>query len=150
MAFALTSFLADGTPCIGASVEKAVQRVILTATGTTADIDLDIGDDTGTFWTAAIANATYGEMATQALATLQKVITQATTWQSVYSPEIDASTQLRAAAAGAGTYTLTFQNSRPNYLFNASAGLLAYTVIIEYVLKPALHPVTLSYNYQIP
>lgn len=149
MAFALTSFFADGNRYMGAGVETAVQRVILTATGTTADVDLDIGDNSGTFWTAAIANTTYGTMATQALETLQKIISQSTTWQAVYSPEIDAS-GVREAAASGTAYTLTFQNSRPNYLFDTAQGLTAYTIIIDYLLKPSILPTVIAYNKQIP
>jgi hypothetical protein len=149
MAFALTSFFADGNPYCGPGVEKAVQRVILTATGTTADIDLDIGDDTGTFWTAALANGTYGTMATSALDILQKIISQSTTWQAVYSPEIDAS-GVRAAAASGTAYTLTFQNSRPNYLFDTAQGLTAYTIVIDYLLKPTIPPTVIAFNKQIP
>lgn len=149
MAFALTSFFADGERYLGPGPLKGVQRVILGITGTTADIDLDIGDDSGTFWTDAVADTTYGEMASQALTTLQKIIGQTVTWQAVYCPQIDA-VYLRAAAAAASAYTLAFTNSRPNWTFDTGEGLTAYTVIIDYIMDPAISPVNIAYNYQVP
>lgn len=145
MAFALTSFQSDGFRYVGPGPRKAIQTVVLTITGTTADVDLDIGDDSGTFWTAALADATYGALATSALDKLQKIIEQATAVARIYSPEIEAS-GLRAAAASGTAYTLAHQNSRPNWTFASNQGLTAYTVFIDYLLDVNILPVADSYG----
>lgn len=74
MSFALTKFQAYGLYIDEAVTKKAIQRVEMTITGLAADVDLDIGDDSGTFWTAALADGTYGTYATSALAAIQAVV----------------------------------------------------------------------------
>lgn len=100
MAFALTGYEALPVQTGGAQPRRAFQQVILHATGTTADVDLDIGADAGTFWTAAIANTTYGTMASNALISLQNVIAQAGGLRSVYCPQIDAAGERTGGSAG--------------------------------------------------
>jgi hypothetical protein len=145
VAFALTSFQSDGIKYSGPGPRRAIQTVILTITGTTADVDLDIGDDSGTFWTAALADSTYGDLAEEALSKLQTIISNATAVARIYSPEIEAS-GIRAAAASGTAYTLVYQNSRPNWTFASSQGLTAYTVFIDYLLDVNILPVADSYG----
>jgi len=75
--FALTKYQAYGVLISSPVRKRAVQRVVLTYTAVNTDTDLDIGDDSGTFWTAAKADATYGAMATNALSHIQKIVANA-------------------------------------------------------------------------
>ena len=52
MTFALTAFVADGQEMDEAVTRRFRQRAVFTITAANTDVDLDIGDYTGTFWTA--------------------------------------------------------------------------------------------------
>ncbi len=52
MTIALTSFIADGVEVDEAVTKRFRQRAIFTITAANTDVDIDIGDYTGTFWTA--------------------------------------------------------------------------------------------------
>ncbi len=86
MAFALTGFEAFPIVVQGAQPRRAIQRVVLHATGTTSDVDLDIGDNTGTFWGAADST----DLGAAALADLQAIVAQSSNLCYVYCPQIDA------------------------------------------------------------
>lgn len=86
MAFALSAFEAIPMLLNGAQPRRAIQRVILHVTGTAADVDLDIGDDSGTFWSAADNT----DIGANSLVSLQNIIAQASKVCGLYSPEIDA------------------------------------------------------------
>lgn len=146
MAFALTSFFADGTRFAGPGPYRATQTYVFTITGLTTDVDLDIGDASGTFWTAAIANTTYGEMATQVLAQIVRLEAQISAVKGIYTPQLAA--RIQAAAASGTAYTLSINTSLtlPDYTFAASNGETAYTVFVEFLLIPNALPTNLSYN----
>lgn len=146
MAFALKSFFADAVRYQGPGPYRSIQKVVLTATGTIADVNLDIDDDSGTFWTDAIA--ANPEMATQVLDEFKRILQQCATWSAVYSPEIDAS-GLRGAAPASGVYTLSFSNKRPNWTFYTNEGLTSYTIFLEYELAPNMLPINYSSNIQV-
>ncbi len=76
MAFALTSFFADGVRFMGPGPYRATEQYVFSVTAAATDVDFDMGDATGTFWTAAQANATYGAMATQVLSEVQRLAPQ--------------------------------------------------------------------------
>jgi hypothetical protein len=144
MAFALTSFWADSVRYQGPGPYRAEQKLKFTITGTTADVDLDIGDFSGTFWTAAIADATYGDAAVTALEAVQKIVAQATNVSKVYTPELQA--RIQAAAASGTAYSLALQNFLPNYTFDAANGATAYTVQVDLQLLSGILPTALSVN----
>lgn len=52
MAFGLTRLRAYGIKGESATYKRSLQVVNMEITGTASDVDLDIGDDSGTFWTA--------------------------------------------------------------------------------------------------
>ena len=138
MAFALTAFEALPVVVQGAQPRRAIQRVVFHATGTAADVALDIGNYTGTFWTAAGAT----DLGATALAEIQKIIAQVDYRVDLYAPEIDA--QVRDAAAAAGKYSLSFENHLPKYLLNAGAGLTSYHVTVDFHLLPNILPEVLT------
>jgi len=71
--FQLTKYNAYGFIIDSDIQKRAVQRAVFHITAANTDIDLDLSDSTGTFWTAAKADTTYGAMATKASASLTKI-----------------------------------------------------------------------------
>lgn len=145
MAFALTRFEARSIDIASVTYKRGVQQVVMDITGSSADVDLDIGDDAGTFWTAAIANATYGTLATNALAVLQKIVAQAAALVAVQSQQLLDRIQI-ATVSGAGQYSLAVVNTRPNLAFNAGDGETAYKIILTYELNNYIQPIAALYG----
>lgn len=145
MAFALTKFSARGIDIAGPSYKRGIQQVVLDITATTADVDLDLGDDAGTFWAAAIANATYGALATKALAVLQVIVAQSSALVAVKSAQLLDRVQI-GTVAGAGEYSLAVVNVRPNIAFNAADGEEAIKIVLEYELNDNIYPVVATYG----
>jgi hypothetical protein len=152
MAFALTSFLADGVRFMGPGPLAATQTYRFTITGAATDVDLDVGDTTGTFWTDAQADTTYGAMAALVLAQVDRLVDQYSSVKSVYMPQLidriqvaSSPTGTQYSADGIDTATLL-----PSYTFAASGGETSYTLAVEYFLDPTILPANLSYNVQIP
>jgi hypothetical protein len=147
MTFALTSFFADGTRFVGPGLVRATQTYAFTVTAAATDVDLDLGDPTGTFWTAAQADSTYGEMATQVLSRIEALEDNYSAVKALYTPELASFVQV-ASLSATGTYTLDIDSTTqlPDYTFYTSGGTTAYTVFVEYLMEPNILPVTLSYN----
>lgn len=149
MAFALTSFFADGQRYSGPGPVRATETYVLTITGLTTDVALDLGDSDGTFWTAALANPTYGEMATQVLAFIQSQVANYSAVKGIYTPELVARIQAAAASGAAYTLSIDTELQLPIYTFASSNGATAYTVFVEYQLKPNFLPINKTYNVSV-
>jgi hypothetical protein len=113
MAFALTdaSFykLDSGSPV----AKRGLQVLEFKVTRGASDTDLDVGNVSGTFWTAAIADGTYGTQATLALKEFSKI---ASSIDGIVSCEIlgNAGMLLRVASASANTnYNLVGSGTYP-------------------------------------
>lgn len=149
MAFALTSFFADGVKYQGPGPYRATQCYTFTCTGLTTDVDFDLGDYSGTFWTAAIADATYGTMATQVLQYLQDQDSNFLVNQRFYTPQLAGRVVAAAASGTAYTVSLNSTSLLPEYTFAASNGATAYTVFVELQLKPNYLPSNIAFNVQV-
>lgn len=149
MAFALTSFVLDGQKFQGPGPYRATQMAVFTITGLVTDVDLDIGDYAGTFWTDAAADSTYGDVATTALAALQKNDDQVQAVCRIYTPEL--ADRLQAAAAASTDYTLSIDSTSklPIYTFAASNGETSYTVFVEWLLNKNILPTAQALNVQV-
>ncbi len=147
MTFALTSFFADGVRFSGPGPYRATQTYALTVTAAASDVDLDIGDATGTFWTAAQADTTYGTMAAQVLDKIEANAASLQAIKNIYTPELVGFTQVLSLSA-TGTYTLAVDATTklPNYTFHTDGGVAAYTVFVDYLLEPNFLPSNISYN----
>lgn len=145
MAFKLTGFHARGVDVAGPSYKRGIQQVVLTIEATAADVDLDVGDDSGTFWTAAEADSTYGSLATKAKTILNNIVDQASKLVAVKSQELLDRVQV-GTVSGAGEYSVAVQDKRPNIAFNAADGETAITLILEYELNDSIYPVVASYR----
>lgn len=141
--FALTAFKAYGIRCEGATRLHALQRATFVVTATAADVAYDISSDTtgslGTFWTAVIADATYGSIGTQALAVIQSIQNQVKSLQSVRLG--GALNYVQGTATAASTYTVAVTTHLPSIAFNAANGPTSMTLTLEWILKDGLEPV---------
>jgi hypothetical protein len=149
MAFALTSFFADGTRFLGPGPYRATETYVFTVTGLVADVDFDLGDYSGTFWTDAVADATYGTMAAQVLERLQALDANYVSTARIFVPQL--ADRIQAAAVSGSAYTLSIDSTSllPIYEFDAGEGETAYTVYVDLLLKPNYLPSNLSYNVQV-
>lgn len=140
MSFALTSFKAFGLRCEGATRKHVRQRALLIATGTSADVALDISNYAGTFWTAALADATYGKVATAAIAALKQIQAASSGLLAVLSPSLINRVKV-ASLTGAGQYTISITSSLPSIALNAGDGDTSYIIELEFDTKVNLEAV---------
>lgn len=122
MAFALTNARFYKVEIPSAVDKRGLQGIEMTVTRLTADTDLDFGDVDGTFWTAAIADATYGTLSTLALGEFKKI---ASNIEAIVSLEITAvnGVMLRVASASTATqYDLTNAATFPETEFVVTLG----------------------------
>ena len=146
MAFALTSFEAFPLQIDEPIQKRAVQIVRFTITAAGADVDLDFGDVAGTFWTAAIANGTYGTFATTAKTYWTQILANSASVIDMYSFEIEKNkTPAGASAIGAGLVKYNGTALAPEILFNAAEGITALTLTVMLKLQNSKLPVTYSY-----
>src|SRR5690606_10361317 len=146
MAFALDSFFADGYRYMGPGPVRSTQRVCFQISATAADVELDIGDFSGTFWTDALADSTTGSMAAQVLEQLQRIVDKCSSTVNVFSPQLFAIPVAAAAGAGVMEQSISPTTLLPSYEFDAGEGLTAYTVYVELEVLPREQITNLSYN----
>lgn len=118
--------------------QQSIQLVINSAA---ADVDWDIGDFTGTFWTAALADGTYGAVAKKCLDAIKDFQTM-----SAYALAPGGNFTLYRTrvktATDAGDYEITSWTVRtPNFTFAAGAGPGATNVILSWGMTPGFQPV---------
>lgn len=145
MAFALTGYFARSVEISSSSYKRGIQQVVLNITGAATDVDLDIGDAAGTFWTAAVADGTYGTLASNALTSLTAIAGQSAALVAVESEQLIDRVQV-ASLTTTGQYSLAIDAIGPNIAFNAADGELAYKIILVWELNDYIMPVTASYG----
>ena len=136
MAFGLTRAEFYSTPIEEPVSSRRIQRARLVITGLAADVDLDLGDNGGTFWTA-VTGSSPGDEALQAM---KDIATKAEQLSLVASEEL-IDRQEVAATSGATEYTIAVQDKRPNIGFHAASAPTSYQVILEWELKEGQIPV---------
>lgn len=146
MAFALDSFFADGYRYMGPGPLGATQRLIFQISGTVADVDLDIGDFSGTLWTDAIADGTTGSMAAAVLSQLQTIVDKCSQNAGVHCPQIFGVPVEVAAGPGVMAQSISVTTLLPIFTFDAGEGKTAYTVYVDLELDAKEKPVNLYYN----
>ncbi len=147
MSFALTKAQFRSLSLQNVSYKKGVQEVVLEITAANTDTDLDIGDAAGTFWTAAVANATYGAMAALVLAQLQAVVASSAYFSQLRCPELQCSAYLQVASApGATQYSLTTDTYGPDILLASGSAPTSYHVHLFYELAVGAFPISANYN----
>lgn len=108
-----------------------------------ADVDWDIGDMTpGTFWTAALADGTYGAVAAKVLEALKNFNTNA-----AYAKPVEGNFDLyrtrTKTATDTADYEITSWTSKvPNITFAAGAGPGNTDIRLTWGMLPGWQPVT--------
>ena len=140
MAFALTKYKAYGLLVSGPSRKQAVQYVEMHITAADTDVDLDIADSSGTFWTAAQANTTYGDIATSALESISDIGDQSAALLAVQSPEILIRAQDNTSP-GSGFYGISVSGNLPNIEWASGNAPTSYQVTLTLALPDGVQPI---------
>ena len=144
MTLAVTSFRAYGDEIMDATNIRARQRVNITVTGANTDVSWDLASYTGTLWTAALADGTYGTVAAQAIAAM-KLIDGFGSFL-VHEGGTIPMTLVKGTSAGSGTYAAALSGLWLNYTFNTAAAPTSATIALEIALKPEQRAINVSYG----
>lgn len=138
MAFALTSFRAFGIEASEPVTSRFKQIVQITYTAAVGDVALDLGNTTGTFWTA-VANAA-------ALNFWTRIQAKADTLVTFVAPTItDAKARIASGGTvGAGQYKAVLTPAGFAVTSFAGEGVSG-TLSMEFILKPQTLPEEWNY-----
>lgn len=133
MAFAITGIKAFGIEAYEGNREIFEQVLLLDVTGVAADVLLDIGNPSGTFWTN-VNNAAQSRL-------VQDIFTRVDKHVSFSCPQLLDRTQVRSSATVATTQfkIASPQNTSFAITLFAGEGLSAYSIAMKWILK-ADHP----------
>ena len=119
------------------SRQKGIYTIVMTVTGLAADVDHDIGDLSGNFWTEALADSTYGEIAALAKAKFSELDGQVTHVVE-NSPELNTSfVRVAGAPSGATEYQLSNRGATTkvaDIAFFADNAPTSYAIQIDFSL----------------
>lgn len=151
MAFAVTKFNAYGVLNSNPTVKRGVQRVELTITGANTDVAYDLGTTGGTFWTSAVADATYGGIATAARTFILTTLTaQVASVISVWSQQLCTPVgRINAATASSNTYTqavAAVTTPMIELAFASGSAPTSGTYVFQWLLADNMEPLTASYG----
>ncbi len=141
MALALVAFQAYGMESDEAVTKKFVQFLRLDITAANTDVDIDVGDYSGTFWTAVGATAP----GINALKTVKDIQTRAKQMIAVGGQAL--ATYPRVATPGAGEYSVAMDATNthlPNVLFHSGDAPTAYSIYISWDLTDQAYPIYLQ------
>lgn len=145
MAFAVTSFRAYGIDKFEALTNQFKQTVVIKGTALAADVALDLGNASGTFWSAADDTPT-GLAASKAFA---EILAKADVLISLNSPEIE-DTKARIASGGtlaAGQFKkVTAKGATLGYTLFTAEGVTTFTIVAELSLLPGVLPTAAVYS----
>ncbi len=151
MAFAVTKFTAYGRLNSNPTPKRGIQCVELTITGANTDIAYDLATTGGTFWTSAVAHATYGGIATAARTFILTTLTaQVGTFVEVLSQALLSSlTRLPAATVSGDNYTrvvTTVTTPVIELAFNSGNAPTSGVYVLTWLLADNMEPLTASYG----
>ena len=144
MAFKLTAFEARSLELQNVSFKRGIQQVVLTITAANTDTDLDIGDETGTFWTAAQADGTYGGMAALALAALKAIMANAAHMIDWHCPQLTG--YIQAAVPAGSQYQVAVDTLGYDFTLASGSAPTSYKMIFDVELIAGAFPVVSAYN----
>ncbi len=146
MAFALTRFKAYGRRHEGENRSHAEQVCELHITAANTDTAYDLDNSAGTFWTAALANATYGTLATSALRAFLTDIVAVKHRCIGVTGEALISDFIRVASGASGLQYIvavgTTTAHMPNLTFVSGSAPTAITLFITWSLVDGAEAVT--------
>lgn len=147
MTFALTKAEFRSSAFQNPSLKRGLQEVVLTITAANTDTDLDIGDASGTFWTAAQADSTYGAMAAAVLAKLQAAVAGSSYCAGILCPELQLGAYARVASSpAANQYALSIDTYGPDIALHSGDAPTSYHVHVFYEMAAGQFPVTAAFN----
>lgn len=134
MSFAVVKYKLDGIQYNGPTRQHCEQVVRVDITALNTDVAYDFSTSAGTFWTSAIADATYGAVAT-ALRTFLLTNLQAKVDKLIGVFLLDEQARLQAAAAAGTSYTVSVASHLPNLTFASGSAPTALTLLMRFSLK---------------
>lgn len=146
MTFALKSFLATGVNLCGPQPQRQTQKLVFGITGLATDVDLDLGDLSGTFWTDAVADATYGDLAADVQDWLTANYPNWAATSRVFVQELFDRIVAAAASGTAYSQLLNATTGLPEFTFDTNQGELIYTVVVEMEMVNNVNLNCVSYN----
>lgn len=148
MAFAVTNWKMYGSEMSEGVSPNCLQYMELDCTALATDTDMDIDDYTpGAFWTDTTGDATYGTVATKALAAMKECVNSAVALKDFVIPEITW-VKPRLASAGATAYAMgyTAASKMVNVTTNSGDTPTAFKIIVGWIMKPDYIVKTGSYT----
>lgn len=134
MAFQLQAFKAYGIRCCGSTRQQERQVAVLSIAQANTDTALDIASSGGTFWTAALADAAYGQLAATALAKLTAIQNADAAVGGLLSVDPPVNyVQVTSGPAGK-QYSMTVTNSLPSITWVSTQAPTAYLLTLEWTL----------------
>lgn len=148
MAFALTKFKAYGLRAEGA-VRPHVQQIFsFTLTAANTDITYDLGTTAGTFWTSAVANVTYGSIATAVRTLLLTRLPGSVPANSLMACEgVPLQTYIQVASGAAGLqYTKAISSNMPTITFVSGSAPTAWVLNLKWNLADGVEAIAADYG----
>lgn len=154
MTFQLSSFKARSIAYQNVTEKRGIQELIFKISAANTDATLDLSTIASTFWTAAIADSTYGAMATAVLTALENVITpQASDLYLADAEALIPYVKVLTLSAGnqytasVGSYVAgTSMAHLPVLTFNSGNAPTALVLRLHMQMLNGQFPLTLSYN----
>lgn len=143
MTFALTSVKAYGIEGEEAVNKRYTQRLILHVTSANTDTALDIGNPSGTFWTAVGSSS---DQAVAGLAALKNIQTKALTYIGAMCTQMAAFAQVASGPSGS-QYTVAMDSTYtqlPKFTFVSGSAPTTYDIVLNWILKDAEVPTEVS------
>ena len=119
------------------------QSIEIVINGAAGDVDMDLDDWTpGTFWTAALADGTYGAVAAKVLTALKDISTMAAAYLRTEGNFTLYRSRVEAGSLAANTYAAGYDSTKkvPNFTFNAANGPQGTNVILTWEMNPGWIP----------
>ena len=128
------------------------QTLEIVINGANSDVTLDLNNASGTFWTAALADGTYGAVAAQILALLQQIEMGAAAYLrtegnfTLYRPRV------LTGSEASGTFSGNYDDTHkcPYFAFLAGNGPGGTNVIMTWEMKPGWLPIQIDLPIPTP
>ncbi len=136
MAFAVTAYKAYGNTLEQPVTKRFEYTIEMAISNLAADVDADIGDASGNFWTEAEADGTYGAIATEARKIMQDI--QAKASSGSFDSEVLNTGLVRVAGApsGATEYQVAaYTKHVPEIAFFAANAPTSWMLTLKFRLK---------------
>ena len=141
MAFAVVGAQGFGLPTGQPSETRGVYVLEMSITGAAGDVTHDLDDTAtpGTFWTSALANATYGDIAQIVKEKIEELDTFVSDLS--WSSRVLSTGYVRVAGAPGGATEFQVDgygatNNVPSIVFNAASAPTAYRITMNFTLEP--------------